>query len=127
MGHSHRWHVVVGWLLVAGAVGSAGAVPLSNQEFSAQVRAWRGQLAAAESVVGQAALLCTNLPAHRAVEEPQCVALRLHLRAQRQAQAPGQSTPQPRPGVAVETLSGCARSALSGVLGSLSVLVGPAA
>lgn len=119
MGHTHLSWFGVGLLLAAGVIGAAQAVPVSNQDFAAQVRAWRGQLAASESALGQVALLCNNLPAHRAVEEPQCVALRLHLRAQAPTQA--------LPGAAGETLSGCARSALSGMLGGLTALVAGAA
>jgi hypothetical protein len=123
MGHCHLSRFGVGLLLAAGVNGAAQAVPMSNQDFAAQVRAWRGQMAASESVLGQAALLCTNLPSHRAVEEPQCVALRLHLRSRAQAQAQVQGAP----GAGAETLSGCARSALSGMLGGLTALVGSAA
>lgn len=125
MVHSRLSGIGAGLLLAAGAIGPACAVPLDNQAFATQVRAWRGQLAASEPALAQAALLCNNLPAHRAAEEPQCVALRLHLRALARAQLP--APPQAAPGAGADTLSGCARSALSGLLGGLSAWVGDAA
>ena len=66
---------------------AATAAPLSNQQFSDQVRQLRQQMGHSQPVVENAALLCTNLPAHRSAEEPRCVALRLHLRAQISARA----------------------------------------
>lgn len=72
---------------VAAAAGEAAAA-LSNQAFAAQVRVWRERMASDGQVVAEAALLCVHLPEHRAVEEPQCVALRGHLRAQ-MAKTPG--------------------------------------
>ncbi len=60
----------------------ATAAPLSNQQFSDQVRQLRQQMAINQTTVEGAAVFCTNLPEHRSAEEPQCVALRLHFRAQ---------------------------------------------
>lgn len=67
---------------------AAAPAPISNLEFAAQVHAWRARMARDGQGVADAALLCVNLPAHRAAEEPQCVALRSHLRAQL-ARTPG--------------------------------------
>ncbi|MEP6873623.1 MAG: hypothetical protein ABI887_04615 [Burkholderiales bacterium] len=80
-------------LLAIGLLGSATQVAfaITNEEFSNQVRALRARMVAEPSVVGEAALLCAYLPDHRAIEEPKCIALRGHLRAEiarnRQAQA----------------------------------------
>ena len=53
----------------------------TNQQFAAQVRAHRSEMAHNESAVAEAAVLCTDLPPSRAMEEPRCVAWRLHVRA----------------------------------------------
>jgi hypothetical protein len=53
----------------------------TNQEFAAQLRAHRSEMAHNESAVAEAARLCTGLPPSRAIEEPKCVAWSLHLRA----------------------------------------------
>lgn len=53
----------------------------ANPQFAAQVRAHRADMARNESVVAQAALLCTSLPPDREMQEPKCVAFRLHMRA----------------------------------------------
>lgn len=79
---AHAPHFGCLWLvcgLLAGPA-SAPASTLSNQEFASQVRQWRGQMQRNEQAVGDASLLCAYLPEHRAVEEPQCVALRGHFR-----------------------------------------------
>jgi hypothetical protein len=61
------------------------AAPISNQQFSEQVRDLRRQMAQDQAAVESASLLCVNLPAHRSADEPRCVALRLHFRAQASA------------------------------------------
>src|SRR5262245_61271256 len=65
------------------AVGAAtdAALASTNDQFASQVRAHRNTMVHSESAVGEAALLCTNLPPSRAMDEPRCVAWRLHLRA----------------------------------------------
>ena len=60
---------------------AASAFANANQEFAAEVRAQRAEMARNESVVAQAALLCADLPSSREMEEPRCVAFRLHMRA----------------------------------------------
>jgi hypothetical protein len=60
---------------------SNAALANTNQEFAAQVRAHRGAMAHNASAVGEAARLCAGLPAGRAMDEPKCVAWRLHMRA----------------------------------------------
>ena len=66
-------------LTVCAAANSALAS--TNDQFASQVRAHRHTMAHSESAVGEAALLCTSLPTSRAMDEPRCVAWRLHLRA----------------------------------------------
>jgi len=63
-------------------IASLPAQAMSNQAFADEVRHWRGQMAQSAEVLGDAALLCTNLSRPRADEEPRCVALDRHLRAQ---------------------------------------------
>jgi hypothetical protein len=70
---------VVCLLAVCAAADSASAN--TNDAFASQVRAHRNAMVHSESAVGEAALLCTNLPSSRAMNEPRCVAWRLHLRA----------------------------------------------
>lgn len=53
----------------------------TNEQFAAQVRAHRSAMAHNESAVGEAAQLCAPLPPSRAMDEPKCVAWRLHIRA----------------------------------------------
>src|SRR5262245_54463200 len=53
----------------------------TNEQFAAQVRAHRQTMAQNPSAVGEAALQCTQLAPHRAMDEPRCVAWRLHVRA----------------------------------------------
>jgi hypothetical protein len=68
--------------LVVGLSVCASASAITNEEFATKVRAYRGQMTHDEQVVTEASLLCAYLPEHRAVEEPKCVALRGHFRAQ---------------------------------------------
>jgi len=61
---------------------AAGAAFAStNPQFAAQVRAHRSEMAHNPSAVGEAARLCATLPPSRALDEPRCVAWRLHVRA----------------------------------------------
>jgi hypothetical protein len=60
---------------------ASSAVANTNQQFAAQVRAHRSAMAHSQSAVGEAAQLCTALPPSRAMDEPKCVAWRLHVRA----------------------------------------------
>ena len=57
------------------------ALASTHQQFSDQVRVHRSAMAQSESAVGEAAQLCIALSPSRAMDEPRCVALRLHLRA----------------------------------------------
>ena len=57
------------------------AFATTNDAFASQVRVHRNAMAHSESAVTEAALLCTNLPPSRTMDEPRCVAWRLHLRA----------------------------------------------
>ena len=66
-------------LAVSAAANSAFAN--TNDQFASQVRAHRNTMAQNESAVGEAAVLCSSLPPSRAMDEPKCVAWRLHLRA----------------------------------------------
>jgi hypothetical protein len=68
-------------LAVVLCMAAVSAFANANQEFAAEVRAHRAEMAHNESVVAQAAQLCASLPANREMEEPRCVAVRLHLRA----------------------------------------------
>jgi hypothetical protein len=61
-------------------VAASAAVANTNPQFSAQVRGHRSTMAQSESAVGEATRLCATLSASRAMDEPRCVALRLHLR-----------------------------------------------
>ena len=62
-------------------VAGTSAFANSSPQFAAQVRAHRAEMARSPSVVAEAALLCTSLPPDREMQEPTCVAFRLHLRA----------------------------------------------
>ncbi len=53
----------------------------TNQQFSDQVRVHRSAMAQSESAVGVATRLCGALSPSRAMDEPKCVAWRLHMRA----------------------------------------------
>ena len=53
----------------------------TNQQFADQVQSFRHEMAHNDSAVVEAALLCANLAATRAMDEPKCVAWRLHVRA----------------------------------------------
>jgi hypothetical protein len=64
-------------LCMAGTSVFANASP----QFAAQVRAHRADMARNASVVAETAQLCTSLPSDREMQEPKCVALRLHMRA----------------------------------------------
>jgi len=60
---------------------AGSAIANTNPQFAAQVRAHRSAMAHDESAVGQAAQLCASPPPSRAIDEPRCVAWRLHMRA----------------------------------------------
>lgn len=60
---------------------ASSAFANANQEFAAELRAHRADMARSESAVAQAAELCAALPSNREMDEPRCVALLLHLRA----------------------------------------------
>jgi hypothetical protein len=70
-------------VLIASAfcMAASSAFANTNEQFSAQVRAHRSAMTHDESAVGQAARHCTALAPNRAMDEPQCVAWRLHMRA----------------------------------------------
>jgi hypothetical protein len=53
----------------------------TNHEFASQVRAHRNAMMHNEAAVGSAAQLCAALAPSRAMDEPRCVAWRLHMRA----------------------------------------------
>jgi hypothetical protein len=53
----------------------------TSQDFAVQVRGHRNAMMHNEVAVGDAARLCTTLPASRAMDDPRCVAWRLHIRA----------------------------------------------
>jgi hypothetical protein len=70
-------------VLVALALCTAAGSTLANTnpEFAIQLRAHRIAMMHSEAAVVEAAVHCTALPPSRAMDEPRCVAWRLHLRA----------------------------------------------
>lgn len=62
-------------------VAATSAFANASPEFATQVRAHRADMARSELVVAQAARLCSALSSDREMQEPRCVALRLHMRA----------------------------------------------
>jgi len=63
------------------SMAATSAFANSSQDFGAQVRTHRAEMARNTSAVTEAAVLCTNLPLGHEMREPKCVALRLHMRA----------------------------------------------
>lgn len=68
-------------LLCAAAIGSGAAMASTNPQFSAQVQAHREALARSAAVAADTARLCAGLDARLAMDEPRCVAWRLHQRS----------------------------------------------
>jgi len=93
-------------------VATASAFATSSRDFAAQVDAHRAEMARNGAVVAQTALLCGNLPSDRAMEEPKCVALHLHMRALAAKERHGSC------GAGDSTITQVARCLLGGLAGS---------
>lgn len=93
-------HLAAATLLGTALCGGALAAPLSNAAFAEQVASQRATFDRSAEAVTRAARLCAHLPAHRAVEEPACVALGLHLRAAAARETPATAAPA-KPGLSI--------------------------